>query len=87
MAMSKLTRGLVELNVSRTSLAVRGVGRIAECLQTMPSIYSTLRRLDLSFNCVKGEEIGVSFALCFGQTYLSWLKYGLGSNLWQLWDG
>ena len=62
-AMSKFSRGLVELNVSRTGLGARSVGRVAECLQTMPSIYSTLRRLDLSFNSVRGEEIGVSFVV------------------------
>jgi len=61
--MSKLTRGLVELNASRTGLGARGIGRIADCLQTLPNIYSTLRRLDLSFNSVSREEIGVSFVL------------------------
>ena len=61
--MSKLIRGLVELNVSRTGLGARGVGRVAECLQSLPNIYSSLRRLDLSFNTVKGEDVGVSFVV------------------------
>jgi len=58
--MGKFPHGLVELNLCRTGLAVRGIGRVAEALETVPSIYLTLRRLDLSFNSAKGEEIGVS---------------------------
>jgi len=65
MAMTKLSRGLVELNLSRTGLSGHGCGQVGECLQTLPSIYSTLRRLDLSFNSVKGENIGVSFIVLF----------------------
>ena len=62
-AMLRFTRGLAELNLSRTGLTARSIGRVAECLQTMPNIYSTLRRLDLSFNAMRGEEIGVSFVV------------------------
>jgi len=58
--MAKYLRGLVELNLSRTGLGARGVGRVMESLQQVPSVYLTLRRLDLSFVSVKGEEIGVS---------------------------
>jgi len=59
-AMSKLSHGLVELNLSRTGLGSRSIGRVVESLQLVPSIHLTLRRLDLSFNSVRGEEIGVS---------------------------
>ena len=64
-AISKLPRGLVQLSVSRTGLGSRSIGRIAETLQALPSIYSTLRRLDLSHNSVRGEEIAVSFVGLF----------------------
>ena len=63
--MLKFPRGLQQWSVSRTGLGARGVGRITESLQAVPSICSTLRRLDLSYNNVRGEEIGVSFVGLF----------------------
>jgi len=59
---SKFLHSLIELNLSRTGLGARGVGRVLDTLQPQPSIYLTLRRLDLSFNSVKGEEMGVSLS-------------------------
>jgi len=58
--MTKFSCGVVELNLSHTGLGARGVSHLAKTLQSMPSTFSTLRQLDLSFNSVKGEEIGVS---------------------------
>jgi len=58
--MTKFSRGLVELNLSRTGLVARGISRVVESLQAISGIHLTLRRLDLSFNVVRGEEIGVS---------------------------
>jgi len=59
-ALTKCSRSLSELSLSRTGLGARGLARIMETLQSLPNIYATLRRLDLSFNSVKGDDIAVS---------------------------
>jgi len=62
-ALSKMSHGLVELNVSRCGLGLRGVGHVTEALRNMPSIHSSLRRLDLSHNNLRGDDVTVSYCL------------------------
>ena len=58
--LSKLSHGIVELRLSRTGMTSIGVNRVAETLQNNPNMLSTLKRLDLSHNALRGEDVMVS---------------------------
>ena len=61
---TRLTHGLVELNLARTGLTARGVNRLAEALLANRNIAVSLKRLDLSSNILKGEDLTVILSHC-----------------------
>ena len=59
---SKLSRGLVCLNLASTGMTAKGVNKLAEALCSNRFIPTSLHVLNLSGNMLKGEEITVSIA-------------------------
>lgn len=59
---TKLSRGLVELNLARTGITARGVNKLSEALLSNRNIPLNLRILDLSENSFKGEDVPASLA-------------------------
>lgn len=57
---TKLSRGLVELNLARTGITARGVNKLSEALLSNRNIPLNLRIFDLSENSFKGEDVPVS---------------------------
>jgi len=57
---TKLSRGLVELNLARTGITARGVNQLALALISNKNILLNLRCLNLKENSFKGEDITVS---------------------------
>lgn len=58
--LTRLSRGLVELNLARTGITAKGVNKLSEALLGNKHIPLNLRHLDLSENSFKGEDVSVS---------------------------
>ncbi|XP_075172184.1 F-actin-uncapping protein LRRC16A [Anomaloglossus baeobatrachus] len=54
---AKLPRGLIHLNLSKTSISPKGVNSLSQSLSAMPLIATTLTHLDLSGNILRGDEL------------------------------
>ena len=58
--LSKLTRGLVHLNLAHTGITAKGVGKLADALHSNKFVPTSLKLLDLTENSLKGDETSVS---------------------------
>ncbi|CAJ0963768.1 unnamed protein product [Ranitomeya imitator] len=54
---AKLPRGLIHLNLSKTSISPKGVNSLSQSLSAMQLIATTLTHLDLSGNILRGDEL------------------------------
>ncbi|XP_073422252.1 F-actin-uncapping protein LRRC16A isoform X2 [Dendrobates tinctorius] len=54
---AKLPRGLIHLNLSKTSISPKGVNSLSQSLNAMQLIATTLNHLDLSGNILRGDEL------------------------------
>ena len=58
--LSKLSSGLVYLNLSRTGCTSKGINRLAEALNNNRFMSTSLQTINLSHNTLRGDEISVS---------------------------
>ncbi|XP_073534973.1 F-actin-uncapping protein LRRC16A isoform X2 [Phyllobates terribilis] len=54
---AKLPRGLIHLNLSKTSISPKGVNSLSQSLSAMQLIATTLTHLDLSGNILRGDDL------------------------------
>ncbi|XP_072267686.1 F-actin-uncapping protein LRRC16A isoform X2 [Pyxicephalus adspersus] len=54
---AKLPKGLMHLNLSKTSISAKGVNSLSQSLSANPLIASTLTHLDLSGNVLRGDDL------------------------------
>ena len=59
-SLSKLSRGLTYLNLSKTGLTGKGINKLAETMCASSVIRNSLQTLKISDNPVKGDEVTVS---------------------------
>uniref|UniRef100_A0A3Q3XF12 CARMIL C-terminal domain-containing protein n=1 Tax=Mola mola TaxID=94237 RepID=A0A3Q3XF12_MOLML len=55
--LAKLPMGLKQLNLSRTSMAPKGVNSLCQALCNNPAVASALTQLDLSGNSLRGDDL------------------------------
>ncbi|KAJ0003819.1 hypothetical protein NQD34_008917 [Periophthalmus magnuspinnatus] len=55
--LAKLPLGLKQLNLSRTGLSAKGVNSVCQALSSNPVVGSSLKKLDMSENSMRGDEL------------------------------
>ena len=58
--LSKLTRGIVHLNLAHTGITAKGVKQLADALNSNKFVLTSLKSLDLTENSLKGDDTSVS---------------------------